>query len=62
MTFDNNGKKVIDQILTSGLKEGLIFRSYQQCLKPKVSEFENGVTLLIINGIPFFKLELQMTR
>jgi hypothetical protein len=62
MTFDSNDKKIIDYFFMNVLKEGLIFRSYQQFLKPKVFGFENGVTLLIISGIPIFRCEVQATR
>jgi hypothetical protein len=46
----------------NALKEGFIFKSYKQCLKLKVFKFENGVTLLIISGIPLFRHEVQTTK
>jgi hypothetical protein len=62
MTFDNNGRRIIDEIFTNVLKEGLIFKSYQQGLEPKIFGFENGVTLLIVSGIPLLNHKVQVTK
>jgi hypothetical protein len=62
MTSDNSDRKIINEIFTNVLKEGHILKSYQQCLELKVFELENGVTLLIISGIPLLNHKVQVTK
>jgi len=62
MTSNNSDRRIIDEIFMNVLKEGHILKSYQQCLKLKVFGFENGVTLLIISGIPLLNHKVQVMK